>query len=839
MHSIGSDLGSIVTRALDYRADIDGMRAIAVLLVVFYHAGFETFSGGFIGVDIFFVISGYLITGIVADELSAGTFRFARFYTRRIKRLLPAFYLLAVVTSVSACFVLLPSELEGYAESLLSSLFFVSNFYFGSVTEGYFAPEVELLPLLHTWSLAVEEQFYLVWPFSLLVLHRRLTPTQRRVLLGVLAAASFVAAEVAVRGLSDTVYYAPWSRAGELLIGAILGLHHREETTPFIASPRLSARLFEVAVIAVGFALIMGPAVLLDDRSPFPGSNALWPCLGIAMLIHVGRHEGALSRHILGLRPLVFVGLVSYALYLWHWPVFAFARTLRIDFDARTATVWMLMGISLALATISWWLVERPIRARSGLSFRDALLRLFAAPALVLTAFAVAVLMGNGFEARFAPDVLERIHTIEEGPGEVRGVCFQLDEVGLPPESDCLLGARGVGNPARDRGPDALLWGDSIANQYSGFFDEVGRASGLRIRDITMGGCPPLLDTVRLERRKGPICRRRNDAVMDLIRESDLDVVFIGGYWTSYLEPDGFLGDDDDMSGGRENSARVVRTGLDRTVAAILEADKQPILLRNVPHMSFDASTCKIKNAIHPAGLRQDCRMDLSLHRAQTRDFDAILSEVQAAYPALGVLSVTEVVCVEGVCRSDIDGMPLYRVGNASHLNESGSRVLGRAYLDRYGPLFGEASRGTDGCAPFAEASLVESRFEIGVLRLEQSRDGEHFRQAALEPALSALAFAAENDHVAAQSLYGRTLFGLLFSAHAPQPEERDDYVRAISYLRRAATAGDGQALHFIPGILADAEELLSTAGAPLDSLPPDWVRQAFDRADASGECHR
>jgi peptidoglycan/LPS O-acetylase OafA/YrhL len=685
-----------VVRTSGYRPDIDGMRAIAILLVLFYHAGFEFVSGGFIGVDIFFVISGYLITGIVVRELAAGSFSFGRFYTRRIKRLLPAFYSVAIVSSVVSYFVLLPYELGRFAESLLSSLFFVSNFYFGSITEGYFAPEVDLLPLLHTWSLAVEEQFYFLWPVSLLVLRRRLSPHQMRILMGVLMAASFVAAEVGVRALSDSVYYAPWSRAGELLMGALLALQHlgKEPTTARDPRPSTLWRWREAGVTAIGFALIAAPAILLDDLSAFPGINSLWPCLGITILIHVGRDSGGLARRLLGLRPLVFVGLISYALYLWHWPVFVFARSLRLD--DGPATTWALIGACFVLATISWRFVERPIRELQSVTFRDALQRIFALPAIVLAALSLTVLANDGLENRFQsqPDVLDALRITRAGPDEARGICFKLDEVELPPEADCLLGARTDEAPGAGRGPDALLWGDSIANHYAGFFDEVGRASGIQLRDVTMGGCPPLLGSVRLKRKKGPLCRRRNDAVIEMIQDSDFDTVFLGGYWTFYLEPDGFLGDDVDMSAGRENAARVLRESLDRTLSAILRANKQPVLLRNVPEMDFDAATCSIKNAIHPIPLRRDCAMDAERHRQQTHAVDEMLRDLQSAHPTLQVLSPIDIVCPEESCEADLDGVPLYKAGKASHLNMEGSRVLGRAYVLRHGPLVtGDAPR--------------------------------------------------------------------------------------------------------------------------------------------------
>lgn len=663
-----------------YRPDIDGMRAIAVLLVIFYHAGFDIVPGGFIGVDIFFVLSGYLITGIVVRDLASDRFSFRRFYMRRIKRLLPAFYTVVIATGAVGIFVFLPNELEDFAASALSALFFSSNFYFGSVTEGYFAPEVDSLPLLHTWSLAVEEQFYFIWPLSLMLLRKSLDHRRLMYSMGLLAIASFVSAEIAVRSLSDSVYFALWSRAGELLIGALLALHHFGSEP---ADSRLP-RVFETLLTAIGFGLIAGPALWLDDASFFPGLNALWPCLGVAILIHVGRREGAISHVILTIPPLVWTGLLSYALYLWHWPLFVLARNLRLDIDTHLA--WILIALSFGLSIFSWRFIERPIRYRARVSFRVAFVGIFALPALGIAALCLFAITTQGIESRFGPERLEILRITQAGPDAARGACFHKDEVEPAPATDCQLGAIHDGesdSPESEPRFDALLWGDSIANHYAGFFDEVGRAEGIRVRDITMGGCPPLLDTIRLERKKGPLCRERNDRVIELIRRSSFETVYIGGYWTSYLEPGGLLGDDIDMSLGRENSERVLRAALERTLRAIVEAGKTPVILRNVPRMDFDASTCAVKNAIHPARFAKSCRMDVARHRSQIAAIDAILLEAQQRTPALRFLSVTDLICPDQFCQAELDGTPLYKNANRSHLNMEGSRALGRAFIEK------------------------------------------------------------------------------------------------------------------------------------------------------------
>ena len=672
-----------MTKTTGYRADLDGMRAIAVLLVIFYHAGFDVVPGGFIGVDIFFVLSGYLITGIVAREVANGSFSFPRFYTRRIKRLLPAYFTVLVAVFAVSFAILLPTEFEALSTSALASLVFASNVYFGATTEGYFAPEVGSLPLLHTWSLAVEEQFYFVWPISLLVLSRRVARSWLIPLLSALAIISFAAAEISVRQLSDTVYYALWSRAGELMIGAILALHHLSQSSE--DPGRIPTRTVEGLGTLGGFALVLLPAFLLDDTSRFPGLNAFWPCVGTAILIHVGRRPGALSHRLLHSPPLVWTGLLSYALYLWHWPIFVFARALRIEATVVSASAQIMLAF--VLSYLSWRFIEDPIRRRSDLDFRGACVRIMTLPALVLATAFGWVWVSQGLPMRFPEPIVQTIRLTEAGPDADRRICHHLDEIELPPAAECQLGAREDDHEAhRGRGSGApvraLLWGDSIANHYAGFFDEVGRTSGIRLRDITMAGCPPLLGTVRLEYKKGALCRKRNDRVAELISSGAFHDVYIGGFWTSYLHS---LGDDVDMRRSPENSERVMRAGLERTLRHIVESGKRPILLRNVPMMDFDAARCTIKNAIHLDRLRKECEMSRSIHSRRVAPIDRIFEEMATRFPELRVLDVTSLVCNDETCLAELGGIPLYK--NRVHLNMAGSRALGRASLVRFGPL--------------------------------------------------------------------------------------------------------------------------------------------------------
>lgn len=297
---------------MNYRREIDGLRAIAVLPVIFLHAGFSVFSGGYVGVDIFFVISGYLITSILIGELEHGNFSIDRFYERRARRILPALFVVMLACLPFAYMWMLPTQLKDFAHSLISVVLFVSYFYFISQVD-YFAPSAELQPLLHTWSLAVEEQYYLLFPILLVVLWRF---GRQRVFwsIVVIAVLSLLLAEWGYRNKpSENFYFAP-TRAWELLAGSICSFMT-------VGKAQRSSNVLS----ALGFAMIVFAIFGYDATTPFPSVYALLPVVGTALIILFAA-EGTWVARLLSLRMFVGIGLISYSAYLWHQPLFAFAR---------------------------------------------------------------------------------------------------------------------------------------------------------------------------------------------------------------------------------------------------------------------------------------------------------------------------------------------------------------------------------------------------------------------------------------------------------------------------------------------------------------------------------
>jgi peptidoglycan/LPS O-acetylase OafA/YrhL len=373
-----------------YRRELDGLRAIAVIPVVLLHAGFKLFSGGFVGVDVFFVISGYLITSIIIAEKQSNSFTLARFYERRARRILPALLAMLLVCVPLGWLCSLPSDMNFFSQSVLAVLGFVSNVFF-SYTTGYFGVGSTLNPLIHTWSLAVEEQYYILFPALLMVLWR-LGPRIACATLGIIAACSLIAAQYYARTDPQFDFYWLPTRGWEILAGALIALYPRHlEQGGATAVLRQSGSLIGIASIA--YAIFF-----FDDGTPSPSLYALIPVLG-AVLVILFADQTTLVGKILGLTPLVAIGVISYSLYLFHQPVLAFARQrLLVEPDLPTVSVLLLM--TLALSYASWRFIEQPFRNRNTLS-RPRLFTIGGCATACLLAIAISGWRTNGFPARF------------------------------------------------------------------------------------------------------------------------------------------------------------------------------------------------------------------------------------------------------------------------------------------------------------------------------------------------------------------------------------------------------------------------------------------------------
>ena len=494
---------------MKYRPDVDGLRAVAILPVVLFHAGVTGFSGGFVGVDVFFVISGYVIALSLHEDLEQGRFSIWRFYAKRIRRIFPALFVTIAVTCVFAYLLFLPSFYLGFSQSLLAASIFLSNVYFWK-DSGYFAADAIFRPLLHTWSLSVEEQFYLFMPIAMYIIYRFFGKRWLLLLLPAILASLALSTFLTSTGPTANFFLLP-TRAWELLIGAVLALGRL---------PTVQSRWLGEVLGALGLAMIAYAVFIFDETTPFPGLSALLPCLGSGLLIYVGRSSARpLATSLLSLRPFVFIGLISYSLYLVHWPIVSFARDQSLD-HPTTAETLMIVVASFLLAALSWRFVEQPFRKPRPAVTQPRLL--FGGVASIAV-FAVVGALGiatNGFPARMQDFTAV---TIDGHEYWNQGKCF------LDRNPDYRKWSAELCTLTQADGPEVLLWGDSFAAHYVPGIVASSPRIPARILQYTAAGCPPILSYFSYAR---PRCAEFNANALRIIAERNIKAVILSARWT-------------------------------------------------------------------------------------------------------------------------------------------------------------------------------------------------------------------------------------------------------------------------------------------------------------------
>ena len=376
---------------MKYRAEIDGLRAIAVVPIILFHAGFEYFSGGFVGVDVFFVISGYLITTIILSEKEQGTFSLVNFYERRFRRILPALFMVMLVSLIFSLLWLMPSYMEDFSQSLMAVSTFSSNILFWRES-GYWEISNELKPLLHTWSLAVEEQYYVLYPLFLMLMWHFHKDWSLGFFI-VIAAISLATAQWGAYNKPIPTFYLLPTRAWELSIGAVIAycFLYRKQTVRTL----LSHKSVNEALGLLGLLMISYAVYVFDKGTPFPSLYALVPTVGTGLIILFSSSQTMVGR-LLSIKPLVAVGLISYGAYLWHWPLLVFARHLSLT-EPSELTFAILALLSFPLAYLSWRYIEKPFRTKSIFS-RKAIFTLSFIGSVLFITVGLAGHFSNGFE---------------------------------------------------------------------------------------------------------------------------------------------------------------------------------------------------------------------------------------------------------------------------------------------------------------------------------------------------------------------------------------------------------------------------------------------------------
>ena len=629
-----------------YRPEIDGLRAIAVIPVIFFHAGFSLFSGGFIGVDIFFVISGYLITSLILGELDAGTFTFTSFYERRARRILPALFLVILVCIPFAWMWMTPLELKGFASSVVSVVVFASNIIFWRQS-GYFDTATELKPLLHTWSLAVEEQFYIIFPIALLLIWR--SGKRASVLsIAAFAIASLVLCEYASRNYPHFNFYWAMTRAWELMAGALCA---------FINIKPHQTR--DNALSALGLSVVVGSIFWFDSSIRFPSFYGLLPVAGACLIIAFARRQ-TFTAWLLSAKPFVAVGLISYSTYLWHQPLFAFFR-LYSDVAPTVDKFLVFIGLSLALGWVSWRYVEIPFR-RKGVEASAREKRLFVAFTGIVGFFICA--SGIALYKMSPKDIAEPYQfAAHEALQSQWSDCpkFEVVKVG---DAVC----KSYGNGPRL----AVVWGDSHATLLAGAVKPV---DGYTIFVIAHNGCPPAAGVRRTDAGLNSSNCERNETLTryrDYILALSPSKVFLVGRWTMYLNGWWRQGDlqtathflTDDISGGARATLTSSRMSLQKSLVDFVKdaSGNSRVYFVNQP---LDL------NFLSPRRILRLENVDASLAGEWHRG-EGVLAEALSQAGAVIIDSKTGL-CSGKICFLKKDRLPLYIDDN--HLSPFGTAI--------------------------------------------------------------------------------------------------------------------------------------------------------------------
>ncbi|MEZ9523055.1 acyltransferase family protein [Enterovibrio norvegicus] len=659
--------------SIKYRPDVDGLRTVAVLLVIIFHFNKDILPSGFIGVDVFFVISGFIITSAIYPQMKSGTFTFLDFYEKRIKRILPLFYIVAISSLITAYFLFSPNDFSGFADSLRYASVFISNIYFEKNT-GYFAPSSETMPLLNIWSLSVEEQFYFVWPIALLLCSRYLpTKVVPKVLILVLLSMIGYSQYLALTSPSEA-YFLIQSRAFEMLIGAALALllfKLRSEDRSY------ECRFYATAGI-VGVLLVSIALVILDKGDVFPGVNAAIVCFGTALIIFSGENTNTPITRFLSLPVLVWLGKLSYSLYLWHWPIQAFYRYYQSDFGWKGFVTCSLL--TFVFSYLSLKLIENPARYFK-LKRRYVFVGYFFVPVLSFVLLAKNIDKQEGYPERFSTEAMalyyDSVSKIELD-GQTRK---QFEE--FEPFRPMLLGDQSVSSPS------AFLWGDSHAEHFQSFVDELGKKYHFGALYGGQGGCPPIAEGGRV--RHGDLeahCYQSNERLLEQVLASDADVVFLGGRWATYSETtlaeneDGrniYLGDVTDRSESIDNNRRVFSSGLEKTISTLIEHGKTPVVFGQVPSFPFKPSNCLVKKANYSWAAKESCDTASTQFFERYTYANHLLLELQHKYPETVIIDIPDLVCDGKSCVSALNGKPLYSDNN--HINSVGAKAFYDAYM--------------------------------------------------------------------------------------------------------------------------------------------------------------
>ncbi|MDF1756032.1 MAG: acyltransferase family protein [Verrucomicrobiales bacterium] len=639
---------------IPYRADIDGLRAVAVLPVLFFHAALG-FPGGYVGVDVFFVISGYLIGSLVIKEIEAGTFSMVNFWERRIRRIFPALSVVVMACLVAGYFWFIPQHFEELGQSAIAQPLLCANFYFWRQT-GYFETVSEFQPLLHTWSLAVEEQFYVLFPPLLLLALRW---GKSFAIKGVIA---FIVISLALSVYLTAAYpsfsfFLIASRVWELDLGVLLAI---------LPARKFLAPLWNELMAWLGLGLILWAVFFYSSSTPFPGVAALAPCLGTALLINFNTGTPTSIGRLLSLKPVVYIGKISYSLYLWHWPLIVFVKYLSMSEVTQTKLVVTLLA-SFILAVLSWKYVETPFRKKSIFGTRK---QIFAFGAVVGGFFVIVgtiMYKTDGYPSRFPPEVVKHqkndsrfIHTTQ---------------------LDCLLKGESlptVGAPVSETGPPAtLIWGDSHATVLLPAVDTIAREANRSVYVAAKPGTVPIAGVYFNEEGKGGT--DYGTPVLQFIKDKGIKHVIMVARWEGYafIVPGGdlrrLIGDEQTFPHSPEHAQQVFIRKLRKTVATLLDSGVTVSLFQDVGLQPRDVPSTVAQAASRGLDLNTFA-LPIEHHREYSKRVNDLIDEAIRGLDVKVIDPLPYFTNSEGIYLMAKDGQTVYN--DRDHVSPFGSLLL-------------------------------------------------------------------------------------------------------------------------------------------------------------------
>lgn len=628
--------------SITYRPDIDGLRAIAVLAVVVHHLSPSLLPGGYVGVDIFFVISGYLITKIIDREISDGIFTYANFYERRARRIFPALFAVLIATVVAGYFLLLPSDLVSTLKATVGAVFFSSNFVFWrEMKEGYFAAtDTGLNPLLHTWSLAVEEQFYVFFPVLLFLCAKYFRKYTKPILL-LTALLSLAAAATLIKSKSVAVFFLSPFRVWELLAGSLLAIN---------SVPRIKRKFLQEFVALLGLTAILAACFLFTPQTTFPGVAALAPAMGAAALIHIDPSRNPFVMRLLTTKPMIFIGLISYSLYLWHWPLIVFVKYYIGAELIQDFFVPLFVG-SIGVAFLSYKFIEQPFRQKDGFITRSRIFGASAVCAAILLLISIVGVTQRGYSNRFSPEVVKLDQ--DRQPSIPYKTCD-----GKAMENWCHLGKQDVE-------VNVFLWGDShllaLAPALNKMFEDKGFGAIL----ATRSACPPLLGVASTRR---PDCETQNKVVKRFLADNPkIETVVMASFWSAYFKSGSSISMTEIGAVGSEEIP--AQKALALTIDWLMSANKKVILIGPVPVYEKNIPFALALEAARGRAFIRSSLLDQK--KLNSKFYDVVQSSPHSG--KLIFLDPIDWLCVT-TCALSRDGISMYRDSN--HLSVVGSMLL-------------------------------------------------------------------------------------------------------------------------------------------------------------------